>query len=273
MADDAIAYMPIDRRGWRLTMGLRPLGEAKWLEDDEKRTPELELKSALLRDSYDAVVATTPEGLEGSEELLTTVRENPDVFHPRLEKSEMVGEHPIVAASRLVQEDLCVLVRSDAWRLQAACVCFPSRWNLASKIGATLDHIHSPVPDYDEQLAQPTNAVFDRMTPERLFWRLNWTLIDNPALHLTGAAERGSAATELSDWYFRVERQTLRQLPRTRAIVFTIRTYVTSASSMSESNEDFVVLLLNALETTPPPMRDYKGWQGLADRLRSGLDD
>jgi hypothetical protein len=269
MANYAIPYMPIDPKGWRLAMGLRPLDEAKWLEVDENRAAELELKDQLLRDSYGVVVATTPAGLEGSEELLTTVRSNLDQFHPGLSSHEDSGEHPIVAASRLVQEDLCVLVRSDAWRLQAACVCFPSRWNLASKIGTTIDEIHRPVHRYDEQLAEPTNAVFERMKPGRSFWRLNWTLVDNPALHLTAGASNSSDTSDLSEWHFRVERQTIRRLPVTGAIVFTIRTYVASAGSMSDGSDDFAALLLNALDTAPLEMQDYKGWRGLADRLRS----
>ena len=273
MADYVTPYMPIDPKGWRLAMGLRPLDEAKWLEVDENRTAELELKDQLLRDAYDVVVATTPEGLEGSEELLANVSDNLDQFHPGLSSHESSGEHPIVAASRLVQEDLCVLVRSDAWRLQAACVCFPSRWNLASKIGTTIDEIHRPVHRYDEQLAEPTTAVFERMTSDRAFWRLNWTLINNPALHLTAGASNTSDSSDLSEWFFRVERQTIRRLPFTGAIVFTIRTYVASARSMCDGHDDFAPLLLNALDTTPLEMQDYKGWRGLATRLRSHLSN
>jgi len=135
----------------------------------------------------------------------------------------------VVAAARLVQEDLCVLVRSDAWRLQAACVCFPSRWN-SLQLGTTLDDIHRPVPSYDVELSRPTNAFFERLKPSRSFWRLNWTLIDSPALHQPTSARR-SPHGDLADWFFRVERQTLRRLPLSDAIIFTIRNYVASAQS------------------------------------------
>jgi len=97
----------------------------------------------------------------------------------------------VVAAARLVQEDLCVLVRSDAWRLQAACVCFPSRWNLASKLGTTLDDIHRPVPSYDVELSRPTNAFFERLKPSRSFWRLNWNTD-----RFTGAASTDERSTQ-----------------------------------------------------------------------------
>jgi hypothetical protein len=216
------------------------------------------------------VVATNPEGDEGSRELLDEVISFLEVYHPEIAIEIDGDEHPVVAAARLVQEDLCVLVRSDVWRLQAASVCFPSRWNLASKLGTTLDDIHRPVPIYDVELSRPTNAFFERLRSDRSFWRLNWTLIDSPALHQPTSARR-SPHGDLADWYFRVERQTLRRLPRSDAIVFTIHNYVASAKELCESHEEFGATLLLNLDTAPETMREYKGWVGVADRLRASL--
>ncbi|HVA69769.1 MAG TPA: DUF3445 domain-containing protein [Acidimicrobiales bacterium] len=263
-------YLPLDAKGWRLAMGLRPLDPSTWFEIDGHYEEEMALKATLLRESYDVVVATNPEGDEASFELLQEVREFLRTYRPELTLAPTEGEHPIVAASRLVQEDLCVLVRDDAWRLRAACVCFPSRWSLATKIGTTLDEIHSPVPLYDQVLARPTSAFFDRLTPERSFWRLNWTLLDSPVLHQPFGA-RTSPRGGLADWFFRVERQTLRQLPQTKAIVFTIRTYVASAASLRENDETFVPALVFALESAPSSVQTYKGWTGVAQQLRDAL--
>jgi len=267
---ESFPYVPIDPKGWRLAMGLRPLDLAKWLEFDEHYDDELSQKAALLERDYGVVVATNPEGDEASYELLGEIEGFLASYRPELSRTTDEDEHPIVRASRLVQEDLCVLVREDAWRLRAACVCFPSRWDLATKIGTTLDGIHSPVPGYDEALARPTNAFFDRLTPEKSFWRLNWTLLDSSSLHQPHGA-RAAPGGDLAQWYFRVERQTLRQLAETRAIVFTIRTYVTSAAALRESDPEFVAALLRALDTAPPAIQAYKGWTGLADRLRESL--
>lgn len=254
-----------------MAMGLRPLDPSKWLEVDASRGEELELKHQLLASSYDVVVATKPEGDRGSSDLLTTVEGFLAEQHPELAIGIVACEHPIVAAARLVQEDLCVLVRSDTWRLQAACVCFPSRWSLATKIGATLDDIHGPVPVYDERLRRPTNAFFERLKPDHSFWRLNWTLIDSPTLHQpTGA--RQSPSGDLAQWFFRVERQTLRRLPASDAIIFTIRNYVASALELCRNHEEFGPTLLHNLETAPERVQEYKGWVGVADRLRTSLE-
>jgi hypothetical protein len=251
-------------------MGLRPLDLEHWLEVDDRRDGELEQKRQLLESAYDVVVATNPEGDEGSRELLAEVTNFLEVHQPHLEIEVRGDEHPVVAAARLVQEDLCVLVRSDAWRLQAACVCFPSRWSLASKLGATLDDIHRPVPTYDVELSRPNNAFFDRLRPERSFWRLNWTLIDSPALHQPTVARR-SPHGDLADWFFRVERQTLRRLGHSDAIVFTIRTYVVSVKELCATHEEFGSTLFLNLDTAPDAMQSYKGWIGVADRLRASL--
>ena len=264
------SYVPLDAKGWRLAMGLRPLDLATWLERDEHLDDELAVKASLLKSEFTAVVATNPEGDEGSAELLSAVRDNLRTFHPGASREVNEAEHPIVAASRLVQEDLCVLVKEDTWRLRAACVCFPSRWELAEKIGTTLDDIHAPVPHYDETLGRPTNAFFDRLTPERSFWRLNWTLLDSPVLFQPQSVRRAPSG-DLADWYLRVERQTLRQLPSSGAIVFTIRTYVESAASVRDRDPAFVSTLLHALETAPPDVQTYKGWSGVARRLRDSL--
>jgi hypothetical protein len=263
-------YVPLEAKGWRMAMGLRPLDMANWLEIDAHRDDELEQKRQLLETAYDIVVATNPDGDEGSRELLDEVVGFLKVHQPDVALDVRDDVHPVVAAARLVQEDLCVLVRSDVWRLQAACVCFPSRWNLATKLGTTLDDIHRPVPSYDVELSRPTNAFFERLKPERSFWRLNWTLIDSPTLHQPTSARR-SPHGDLADWFFRVERQTLRRLPQSDAIVFTIRNYVASAKELCDTHEEFGTTLLLNLDTAPEAMQSYKGWNGVADRLRASL--
>jgi hypothetical protein len=268
--NDPFPYVPLDPKGWRLVMGLRPLDDSKWLEFDGRFEHEMALKTGLLASNYDDVVATNSEGTEASVELLEELKDHLRRYYPQRSTITIESEHAIVQASRLVQEDLCVLVKDDAWRLRAACVCFPSRWDLRQKIGTTLDDIHSPVPLYDRELAGPTNAFFDRLNQQKPFWRLNWTLLNSPTLHQR-TNERRAVNGDPADWFFRVERQTLRQLPLTKAVVFTIRTYVTSLAAMRESDAQFLPALVQSLESAPVSVQDYKGWRGVAERLRSGL--
>ena len=211
------------------------------------------------------MLALTGEGEDACRELLDEVTAWLHAVDDDVTVETNESEHPLIGASRLVQEDLCVMQRDDDWRLVAACVCFPSRWNLAEKIGTSLDEIHSPVPGYSSALATPTRATFDRLEPDKSFWRLNWTLLDNPDLHQPGPVRvPGSAAPE--DWFFRVERQTIRRLARSRAVVFTIRNYVTALSKLIE-DEVFIENLLHSLHTAPAATCEYKGWGDIAERL------
>ena len=266
-----IPYVPVDARGWRMAMGLRPLDLAQWLEVDEHRDEELALKSELLAHHRDVVVATRPEGDAASGELYREVLAwlGADAPARATHAPSSDDDHPVVSAARLVQEDLCVLVRDDVWRLQAACVCFPSRWSLAAKIGRSLDEIHAPIPGYAETLSVPTNGVFDRLRTDRAFWRLNWTVIDSPALHQP-AAPRELAPGDIDQWFFRVERQTIRRLPVTQAVVFTIHNYVSPVAEL-RSQPEFLEHLLLGIEGAPPAMQEYKGWVGVAQRLRDAL--
>jgi hypothetical protein len=250
-------------------MGLRPLAVERWLEVDENRDAELALKADLLANSRETVVALTGEGEAACYELLEEVTASLRSYHPGVTVTVDESEHPLVAASRLVQEDLCVMENDGEWRLVAACVCFPSRWSLAEKIGTSLDAIHSPVPGYDESLATPTRGVFDRLEPEKSFWRLNWTLLDRPDLHQPGPV-RVPGRSVPEDWFFRVERQTIRRLARSRAVVFTIRNYVTALSSLVD-DDTFTENLLHALRSAPPATREYKGWGDIAERLAASL--
>ncbi len=90
----------------------------------------------------------------------------------------------MIAASLQVPDDLCLMQRfNDAYRLTAACVCSPSYWRLAEKIGRTLDGIHDPVPTLNDKLSVKMAQFFTRLPPAAIFERRNWLMHTNPALY------------------------------------------------------------------------------------------
>jgi hypothetical protein len=286
-----VAYIPVEAKPWRLAMGLRPLAPGAWLEVDHRRHGELTLKHQLLADAHGDVVAALPGSEAAGAELLEAVVAELDSHHPGLIGRNRRGQlvelttgvtvddpslHPVDIAGRLVQEDLCLMARQDgAWRLVAASLCFPSRWRLADKIGRDLSGIHAPVPGYEESLARPTAAFFDRVQVERPVWRLNWTLIDQPGLHQPDPASRRDIAAVTDpgrSLWFRVERQTLRRLLNHAAVVFTIRTYVTPLGELVDRHPEVADALRATLPTVPAATAAYKGWDGVADSVLSWLD-
>ena len=66
MSNQDFPYTPLDNKGWRMAMGLRPLDLANWLEVDDQRSSELQLKNELLAENFEIVVATNAEGYEAS---------------------------------------------------------------------------------------------------------------------------------------------------------------------------------------------------------------
>lgn len=77
----------------------------------------------------------------------------------------------------------------------------------------------------------------------------------------------------------RSERETLTRLPKTQAILFTIRTYRRPLSDL-EAQPDQALKLAAAIRALPPDVRDYKGLKavgqaalGYLDRLQVTLQD
>lgn len=273
----SLAGLSLDPRGPRLTLGLRPLDLDQWLDVDEHYGYEMARKHRLLSTRHDDVVAYRDEGLVGSQEVLHLVQTWLARHHPGLGAAPLPGLHPIDAAGRLVQEDLCVMsAASGTWWLTAASVCSPSRWNLREKVATSLGQIHDPVPGYHEKIAAVVERSLDRLDENRPMWRLNWTLVDDPRLFQPSApapTEEPGAPRHLRlvDLTLRLERQTLRRLPRSGAVLFTIRTY--------RHRLDHVVArpglardLAATLRACSPETARYKGWTDLLPALLDTLD-
>ena len=107
------------------------------------------------------------------------------------------------------------------YTLEAASLCFPSRWRLIDKIGKRMVDIHSPVPDYENKLARPVDRFFDKLDINKPVWRVNWSLTDDPDLYqpirkTSTDYSRNINSKNAGDLIFlRCERQTLRRLPHT----------------------------------------------------------
>lgn len=270
-----MTYVPIDGKPFALTMGLRALQIDDWIEIDEHFDSELEQKRELLAKNHDQVFASLDIGFQGSKETLDLLQE----FLPKRFPTEFAdpieidpSKHPLESASLLVQEDLVIMSpHEDQWVLTAACVCFPSRWDLTTKLGKNLFEIHTPVPDYNSRIGVATNTMFGKFTKDRPVWRINWTVLDTDELYLpSGAGRREHTPADSQSFgdstFFRTERQTLRVLP-SGDVLFTIRTYVDSLTSIDKRYPEFREQLGQTLATVSPEMRAYKGWKPMWTEL------
>lgn len=287
---------------YSLALGLAPMREETWLDFDEHYVPEMREKARRLRDEYDSVFLALPGSESGQAEILQLLLQHLIAFYP--ERFRVVGRPagfdgsgrienltngerwdiadfagaPLDLAARLVQEDLCLMSprAGDIYVLSAGSVCFPLRWELRDKIGLPLAAIHQPVPGYDEKLATPADLYMARLKPHRPSWRCNWNVVDSPELYLKqnphpqefdGSITPENAGAKL---WIRSERQTLRKLPKSGDVLFTIRTYVRPLSVL-ESFPAVAKGLLRALERIPPQMREYKNQLAIREPLLSYL--
>ncbi|MDF2731718.1 MAG: hypothetical protein K0S92_343 [Desertimonas sp.] len=258
---------------WRL--GLRPLDLADWIELDANYAADLAVKATVRREHPDTVFVALPDALAACDEVLATLvdhlidtwphhfQRQGDVVH-NVQTGEQVGVdgslHPLDAASRLVQEDLVVMIeRHGELVFGAGSVCFPNRWDLRSKLGLPLREVHAPVSLLNEQLGDTIDRFFDRLTPDRSFWRLGWGVLDSVDLYqpLDGTAAPRPATPGPGDLVVRVERETLRRFPRTGCVLFTIRTHLAKAAELAADPRHGPVIA-EALAAMPPAVRQYK---------------
>ncbi len=149
------------------------------------------------------------------------------------------SDAPLVAASLLVQEDLILMRKGEnGWRLAAGSLCFPSSWSLTEKFGKPLHEIHDPVPDFGQgtRMDELINRMFDKLAPAGVALELvaaggsAISTIRCPASSAATAREKRPSKfagdADFASAFIRVERQTLRKLPKSGDILFTIRIHL-----------------------------------------------
>ncbi len=270
-------------------MGLAPLAIENWIEFDGEAGSQLRQRAELLRTDRDQVLQYLDEAEAACLQLNRVLRKHLIQFLPgevsgrvdeiRVREAGVVLAEPqtgleaLEQLAHLAQEDFCVLSSGDQLRLIAGLVCFPSHWRLAEKIGQTSDEIHSAVPGFQQRLSVPTNAVLEKLLPERPVWRINWTIHDSDTLHTPGPKsfpEGLDANGVLESTWLRIERQTLRRLPETGAVVFTIRTYQQRMADVVRNPLRRERLAI-ALKSMPEETAMYKGLQAILPLLIEAL--
>jgi len=288
-------HLPFEPGPYRMAMGLVTLPEAAWFELDDRYQPELRERRRLLVQHHAAVFAALPVSDAARAEALHDIAGNLTTHHPdwfardgNMLRNRLTGEDwdlasppcdPLELAGRLVQDDLCIVQQDDAVPvLTAAVLCFPSRWRLAEKIGRPLAAVHAPVPFYAERLARPVDRFMRHGKPGHIAARLNWSVLDDATLFQPGGKWREAhnpavtAANAGATLFLRVERQTLRRLPRTDAVLFGIRVHVYPLACAIAAAET-AARLADAVRALPEATMRYKSLLPIRDALLAWLDE
>ena len=300
MVDLLPTHTPYDGSSKLFTIGLRPLDLSDWIEVDGRYEAYIAEKQRLYATIPERVFveeedtqAAQREVLDGLAEHLSAdasrlfaTPQQKALFDANLAAARDGSAAPLRAASLLVQEDLILMRRGEnGWRLVAGSLCFPSSWSLLEKFGRPLHEIHTPVPAFGPgtRMAELIHRMFDNLQGQGV-QRFNWSIQANADLYhpLSNVARIDRATNRPSKFpdleaaaraFIRVERQTLRKLPISGDILFTIRIHLDPLSVL-HAHPDRATLArsfaaqIGALDEA---QLDYKGLTADRDRLTEHL--
>lgn len=232
----------MDPRTARLP-GILPVEGDDWQRVDDAFAAQMAERDRLVAEKPDLVAGMLDSAAPAAAELLADVLD-----HLRRTTGYVVGpgavrrpdgvtvalDGPVMAVlARLVQEDLCLMEKAgEEHVLTAAALCFPASWWLSEKLGRPLLGIHVPVPSYDDDVARRVQRLFDAIRPGQMLWRANALVYRDPTLHQP-RREADPRTDRRGGSYVRSERQVLRRLPVSRAVVFSIHTWVVDIATLS----------------------------------------
>ena len=242
---------------FRHRLGAFPIEIANWLPRDAETDLTIALKKKLLSTRRDEVVSLFSGGDDAAQEAGELVSQWAGA------RSTKTGIDALVDAALLVADDLAVLTPvvssdgKDQLLFVAGVVCCPSRWCLAEKMGKDMNAVHAPVAKYAEQVGAGVDTFLQRLTVDRPVWRSNWIIQDHPALFqpLIPSAPLAKSPDEL---WIRMERQTLRRLPVTDGVLFTIRGFQQPLPEYLSRSKDIASNLRLLLERLPDDVAHYK---------------
>ncbi|MCB0347358.1 MAG: DUF3445 domain-containing protein [Bdellovibrionales bacterium] len=284
-----IKYFPFSGEPHKPSMGIKPLDLGQWIEVDELFSEHLRYKQTLVNEHYETVIQQMPSAsaaiLETESELTKHLAKTfPDIYELNknnflikpTQQDFVIDNDPKEALRRIAQytqEDFCLLSNTAPVILEAGTVCFPSRWKIQDKIGKDTFGIHAPVPKFKETIGKPTASFLEMLPKDKPVWRMNWTLHDNYDLFCPEAQESHKdldVNNVLSETFIRVERQTLRRLPVSNYVLFSIRTYIYPVS-LAISDPKRKDLLRRTLEGFPEDTAFYKGMRRFFPILKEAL--
>ena len=181
-----------------------------------------------------------------------------------------------------IQEDILWLLKDpdnpnilpqyrDEYVLKAATCLLPSSFDPSEKFLKNLTAIHGPVPNYSISLKKSMNKFFDNLKLNKVVQRNNWSIQLNSNFNQISkqtsryeisksSSEKEVLLAENLDFangvFLRSERQCLMRLPKSNAVLFSIRYYKTSLQQIKDEN--LANELATAIDGIFPEMAVYK---------------
>ncbi|HRI16181.1 MAG TPA: DUF3445 domain-containing protein [Verrucomicrobiota bacterium] len=240
---------------FRFEFGMRP-AEANWFRLASPELPQLEERRELIRRQPHDYAPWLAEADPVLDELLALFVEP--------------GARALIGGGAAAGRELAglwepdfVLLRRDsagAFRMVGGCVCDPSWWNPAEKLGLPIEAIHAPVPTLNAELGSRIRKFLERLPSETTFTRENWGLAAVPDrnLHPHLKRQRLDAQASLGRTWLRIEHQAFRSLPQSEGLAFVIWLTVHPLSEVTR-NPEVASAFHRQLTTMPEEIARYKG--------------
>lgn len=224
--------------------GILPLDMADWLRVDDAYAAQMALRDRLIADRRAEVVGQTPLAAAAVDELYAFTldrlragfqRQGNGMRRPDGVVVPLDPGAPLATLGRLVQEDLCLMQEDGQGEhlLSAAVLCFPAGWRLAEKLGRAMMRIHLPVEKYTDDIGRRVQRLLDGVRVETPLWRANAHLSRAPLFNPLPEDHPKDMVEEGAMPFVRSERQCLIRLPQSRAVLFSIHTYLVARESLT----------------------------------------
>lgn len=288
--EDPLEFVFNDEIPGQVRMHTKPLNLHDWIRIDRTYVQQMELKERLLRTQLNDVFITSQDDVttQAKWELFETLCAYlPERFEYIFEKhsgyifnkvsrekiSTQVSDDldPLVRCGKLTQEDWIIMKWDEEKKeyiLTAGCVCFPMRWVLKEKLNHNIAQLHAPVKGFLKHLLSKVNSLLRNMKPDKPLTRGNWVLLNdlkspmdlytpvNPKEVNEPSHYKGDPTGR--ELIFRSEYQTLRKLPRSQCIAFSLRTYQRYLEEFQNFSDTDCRGLIDALESIDSDFYEYK---------------
>ena len=257
---------------YRFHMGLRRGSAADFFQRTAQNDELIEGRRRWLRSEPQTYSAFLPESAALLDECIALARDWMSITPEQQAFITALGA-PQERGPRLGEiwePDFLLLRANEAGQFQlvGGCVCFPSSWSLAEKIGQPMEFVHGPVPGLNAQLGRSIDAFLAKLTPSTAWLRHNWGLSRSPELnqHPSRPLPRLDDSVTLAEVWMRVEQQALVALPARGGVLFGIRI---AMHSLAEVKRDATTTerLARALRKMPTEVAAYKGLATARERL------
>lgn len=171
-----------------------------------------------------------------------------------------------------IEEDFLIMLKDnpeeedEEYILRSSLTGSPAGFDPSQNFDQPISAIHGPVPQYKGRLASPMSRFFNKLEPKDLWQRGNWSIQTNNVLfkledhHGRDGEEIHQLKVADIDFdnacYMRCERQILTRMPKSRANIMLVRTYLTPVKQLKA--EGWGTELANAIEALPEDLAFYK---------------